>query len=111
MDARVSATSTVHAQLGARDRCERTLEVILNGITAGLTLPSRKRRAVVRDDELQPLRHLVARGDLRIRRAEGLPGIKITLKDHLGRDLIYDAARLAGLDAAVSQRTVGRGRA
>ncbi len=102
MHAGIGSTSAVHAQRGARDRGESLLQVILNRVAAGLALPSSKGCTVIRDDELQPRWHLFGRRNLHACLARRWPAIEITLKDHLGCDLVDNTARLPCFDAAVA---------
>ena len=91
---------------------KRCFQVILDRVAVRLALPAGKRRAVVGDDEFQPVRHLlwrriVERLELT---ARTLRAIEIALQDHLRRDLIDEAARSSRLLAGIAQGAIRRHR-
>ena len=57
VDARIRSPGSVNAHRLAQDALKCTLHVILDRIAMRLALPSGERRAVVRDDQLEPLGH------------------------------------------------------
>ena len=53
----VRSPSPVDANRLTADTLESPLEMILNRVTMGLTLPARKLRTVIGDNQFQPSRH------------------------------------------------------
>ena len=51
MDAGISPARTMHSDLFSGDLDKCTLDSILDGVAARLTLPAAEARAVVRDDQ------------------------------------------------------------
>ena len=51
MDAGISPARTVYSDLFSRDQDKCSLDPILDGVAARLTLPAAKARAVVGDDQ------------------------------------------------------------
>ena len=62
MNTCVRPSRSVDASGSASDALKRALKMILNGVAMRLALPAGERRAVVRDNEFQPLRHANANG-------------------------------------------------
>lgn len=96
----VGSSGAVHAQIRARDFRERMLEAILNRVATRLALPAIKRRAVVGDDELKPVRHSIAR--------RTGAAVEITLQDHLRGNLIDHAASVLRFATGITQRAIRR---
>jgi hypothetical protein len=109
VDTCIRASGAVYPRRLSRDRRERGLEPILNRVAVCLTLPAGEGRAVVRDGESQPVRHLFRRHQVGgvIARGRALHAIQITLQDHLGRDLVDNAARPPRLLSGIAQRAMG----
>jgi hypothetical protein len=63
VDARIRSPGSVNTDPLAADTLKRALDMILNRVAMGLTLPSRKSFPVVGDNHFQPSRH----GNLGIR--------------------------------------------
>ena len=104
MDARIGPAGAMHPYGLGTDTLKGAFQSVLNRIAVRLALPSGKRGAVVRNDQLEPRRHLVAlmKFSLWIAIAPALQSVEIPLQDHLRRDLIDDAPRISRLLAAVA---------
>jgi hypothetical protein len=84
----IGASRSMHANRRPLDAFERALEMVLNPVAIRLTLPARKGRAVISNDQFQPLHTLAGcRQFVRV-----LP-IEKSLQDHLRRDLVDVTAR------------------
>jgi hypothetical protein len=57
VDAGISSSGPVNADRLAADTLKRALDMILNRVAMGLTLPPRKSFSVVGDNHFQPSRH------------------------------------------------------
>ena len=57
VNASIRSSGPVDAHTLAADAFKRALEVVLNRVAMGLTLPARKRGPVVGNDHFQPSRH------------------------------------------------------
>ena len=89
MHARVCPPRAMNAHTLRTNLLERVFQMVLNAIAVRLALPTRKRRAVVRDDQLEPRRHRASgsvRDPLRLR------AVEISLQDELRGDLVDDPA-------------------
>jgi len=104
MNARVGPPGPMNPDRFGTDTLKSGFDVILNPIPVRLALPAGKRRTVVRDDKLEPHRHLIARKSFWLRTAIvcALQSVEITLEDHLRRDLVDDVPRISRLAAAVT---------
>ncbi len=99
MHAGVRSPCAVHAHFRSRDTCEGIFEMILDRVAVRLTLPAGERTTVIRDDELKPARHSLARN---------LRAIEVALQNHLRRDLIDHAARMFCFLPRLPQGTMRR---
>lgn len=59
VDAGIGSSRSLHAHRLGTNQLESCFEPILNPLARGLALPSRERRAVVGDNQLEPRRHLI----------------------------------------------------
>jgi hypothetical protein len=102
---RTSRAVNLHVLSGHALKCP--LKMILNRVAVRLTLPSGEGAAIISERKLQACCHLIRRLFLRLLSLH-LKLIKITLQNHLRRNLINLAARLSRRAAGFAQRTICR---
>src|SRR5438034_10925225 len=105
VDSGIRSSGAVNADGLAANTLKCALDMILNRIAMGLTLPSRELRSVVGDNQFQPSRHLnLLRRLCYVRRV--LSPIEVSLQNHLSGYLIDIAASSARFLARVTQRSM-----
>lgn len=105
VNTRISPPRAVHAKSLSAYFRESVLEPILYRVPVRLALPASELGTIIRDDESEPVRHLLQRIDRLVRT---LQTVEITLQDHLRRHLIDNAARLSRFVPAIPQGAVCR---
>ena len=110
VDSGIGSSRAMNANAFRTNMFECRLEVVLDAVAVGLTLPSGKWPAVIGDDELEPRGHLIAlcRTGVLSGAARRLQRIEVTLQNHLRSDLVNHAARMARLLPAIAQRPICR---
>jgi len=105
VDSGICSPGPENANEFAADTLECALNMILNRIAMGLTLPARELRSVVGDNQFQPSRHpnLLRRLCCMSR---VLSPIEVSLQNHLSGYLIDIAASSARFLARVTQRSM-----
>ena len=92
MHTRIGPPGAMHPDGLGTNALKSIFQAVLNRIAVRLALPPGKQRPVVRNDQLEPRRHLVALKDVSLGTtiARALQSIEVSLQDHLRRHLIDD---------------------